>query len=36
MLQNRFRLLRIGNATADFEEIQSGKRATLLLEQPGT
>ncbi|MBI1737842.1 MAG: hypothetical protein HYR58_01170, partial [Acidobacteria bacterium] len=36
MLQNRFRLLRIGNATADFEEIQSGKRATLPLEQPGT
>jgi hypothetical protein len=35
MLQNRFRLLRIGNATADFEEIQSGKRATLPLEQPG-
>jgi hypothetical protein len=36
MLQNRFRLLRIGNATADFQEIQSGKRATLPLEQPGT
>lgn len=36
MLQNRFRLLRIGNATADFEEIMSGKRATLPLEQPAT
>ena len=36
MLQNRYRLLRIGNATADFEEIMSGKRATLPLEQPGT
>jgi hypothetical protein len=35
MLQNRFRLLRIGNATADFEEVLSGKRATLPLEQPG-
>jgi hypothetical protein len=36
MLQKRFRLLRIGNATADFEEIVSGKRATLPLEQPAT
>ncbi|MBI1749900.1 MAG: hypothetical protein HY234_06855 [Acidobacteria bacterium] len=34
-LQNRFRLLRIGNTSADFEEMQSGKRATLPLEQPG-
>jgi hypothetical protein len=36
MLQKRFRLLRIGNATADFEEVLTGKRATLPLEQPGT
>ena len=36
MLQNRFRLLRIGNAAADFEEIMSGKRATLPLEQPAS
>ncbi len=36
MLQNKYRLLRIGNATADFEEIQSGKRATLPIELPGT
>lgn len=36
VLQNRFRLLRIGNTTADFEEVQSGKRASLPLEQPGT
>ena len=34
-LQNRYRLLRIGNATADFEEVLTGKRATLPLEIPG-
>ena len=33
-LQNRFRLLRIGNATADFEETLTGKRTTLPLEIP--
>jgi hypothetical protein len=36
MLQNRFRLLRIGNSTADFEELMTGKRATLPLEQPAS
>ncbi len=36
ILQTRFRLLRIGNTTADFEEVQTGKRASLPLEQPGT
>jgi hypothetical protein len=36
LLQNRFRLLRIGNNAADFEEVPSGKRASLPLEQPGT
>ncbi len=33
-LQERFRLLRIGNDTAEFEEIASGRRATLPLEKP--
>jgi len=33
-LQERFRLLRIGNDTAEFEEIASGRRATLALEKP--
>ncbi len=36
ILQGRFRLLRIGNAAADFEEMQTGKRASLPLEQPAT
>ncbi len=30
---NRFRVLRIGNTTADVEEISTGKRATLAIEQ---
>lgn len=34
-LQNRYRLLRIGNNAAEFEEISSGRRATLALEEPG-
>jgi hypothetical protein len=34
MLANRFRLLRIGPNSADVEEVSSGKRATLPLEQP--
>lgn len=33
-LLTRYRLLRIGNTTADFEEIGSGLKATLTLEQP--
>jgi hypothetical protein len=33
-LQNRFRVLRLGNTTADLEELSSGKRKTLQLEQP--
>ncbi len=32
-LLNRFRLLRIGNTTAEVEEIASGRRATLVLEE---
>jgi hypothetical protein len=33
-LLTRYRLLRIGNTTADFEEVGTGLRATLPLEQP--
>ena len=36
VLQSRFRLRRIGNSSADFEEVQTGKRATLPLEQPAS
>jgi hypothetical protein len=32
-LLNRFRLLRVGNLTAEVEEIGSGRRATLTLEE---
>ncbi len=35
MLLNRFRLVRIGNTTAEVEEIASGRRATLALEETG-
>lgn len=34
MLLNRYRLMRIGNVSADFEEVGSGKRATLQMSQP--
>ena len=34
VIQGRFRLLRIGNTAADVEEIASGRKATLPLEQP--
>lgn len=33
-IQNRFRLLKIGNQSAEVEELASGRRATLQLEQP--
>jgi hypothetical protein len=33
LLQNKFRLLRIGATSAEMEEISSGRRATLQLEQ---
>ncbi len=33
-LLNRFRLLKIGNSTADLEEISSGRHTTVNLEQP--
>ena len=35
MLLNRYRLVRIGNVSADFEEVSSGKHATLQMTQPG-
>ncbi len=35
VLLSRFRLLRITNTTADMEEISSGRRTTLVLEEPG-
>ncbi len=35
VLLSRFRLLRIGNNTADVEEVASGRRATLAMEEPG-
>jgi hypothetical protein len=31
----RFRVVRITNTTTDVEEVSSGRRATLVLEQPG-
>jgi hypothetical protein len=34
-LLGRFRVVRITNTTADVEEVSSGRRATLTLEQPG-
>ena len=34
-LLNRFRLVRVGNTTAEVEEIASGRRATLALEETG-
>jgi hypothetical protein len=33
-IENRFRVARIGNDSADLEEISSGRRATLVMEQP--
>lgn len=33
-LLNRFRLLKIGNSTADLEELASGRRTTVNMEQP--
>jgi hypothetical protein len=34
MLMNRYRLLRIGNLSADVEEVGSGKHATMQMTQP--
>lgn len=36
VLLSRFRLLRITNNTADVEEIASGRRATLVMEEGGS
>jgi hypothetical protein len=35
LLLNRFRILRIGNANLEYEEISSGLRGTANLEEPG-
>jgi hypothetical protein len=34
-LMGRFRVVKITNTTADVEEVSSGRRATLTLEEPG-
>jgi|HubBroStandDraft_6_1064221.scaffolds.fasta_scaffold138587_2 hypothetical protein len=34
MLMNRYRLVRIGNVSADVEEVGSGKHATMQMTQP--
>jgi hypothetical protein len=36
VLLGRFRLLQIGNSTAEVEETSSGRRATLTIQEPGT
>jgi len=35
ILLSRFRLVQIGNSTAELEELASGRRATLTMENPG-
>ena len=34
-LMGRFRIVKITSTTADVEEVSSGRRATLILEEPG-
>ena len=36
VLMNRFRLIQIGDRTAELEEIASGRRTTLTMEQPAS
>jgi hypothetical protein len=36
VLLGRFRLLQIGNSTAEVEETSSGRRATLTIQEPGS
>jgi len=36
VLQNRFRIIKIGNATLEYEEISSGRRATVNFEEQPT
>jgi hypothetical protein len=35
-LMNRFRILKIGNTSVDYEEVSSGLRGTAMLEEQGT
>jgi hypothetical protein len=35
VLLSRFRLVQIGNNTAELEEMASGRRTTLTMENPG-
>jgi hypothetical protein len=35
-LMNRFRILKIGNTSLDYEEVSSGLRGTAILEEQGT
>jgi hypothetical protein len=35
MLMGRFRIVRLTSTTADVEEVSTGRRATLTLEEPG-
>src|SRR2546423_4812632 len=35
LLLNRFRILKVGNANLEFEEVSSGRRGTALLEEQG-
>jgi len=35
ILMGRYRLVQIGNTTAELEETSSGRRATLTMEEPG-
>ncbi len=35
MLLNRFRILKVGNASLDFEEVSSGRHGTAALEEQG-
>jgi hypothetical protein len=36
VLMNRFRLVQIGESTAELEEIASGRRTTLTMERPAS
>jgi hypothetical protein len=36
VLLNRFRIIKVGNASLDFEEVSSGRRGTAALEEQGT
>jgi hypothetical protein len=35
ILLNRFRILKIGNANLEYEEVSSGLRGTAILEEQG-